>query len=320
MVQSGHAIGARQMATAPRINPFLRGGIMRYRRLACWATVVFGLSAVQTGVADAQTESATEAAVKPSEAKKTSPVDPTGTWIWQYTISDNDVDFQVKLNWDGKKLTGTYTAFDETTDIEESKLEKDQLTFVTKREFNGTEIVATFSGKVKPDDIEGTVSVEIGDDDPREFDWNAKRSVEIDDVLGTWELKVETPNGVIEPRLTLTKDGDKLQGKYVSPFGERDPKNLSLKDNELSWEISGERDGIEFKVVYTGKPRGNSIDGTSEFDFAGNTGTIEFTGTRTPPDEEKEKPAKEAKPAGEGASAADATDGEPAAQANSADN
>ena len=125
-----------------------------------------------------------------------------------------------------------------------------------------------------------------------------KRAVEIDDVVGTWDLSLEGPNGTIEPQLTLTKDGEKLSGKYVSPFGEREPKNVTLKDNKLSWEISGERDGAQFKVVYTGMPRGNKIEGDAEFDFDGNAGSMEFTGKRTPP-EEKEKSAAEAKPAAE---------------------
>jgi hypothetical protein len=248
--------------------------------------------------ARAQDESATASVeAKVEEKKPEGAVDPTGTWEWEYSNDDNTIEFQVKLAWDGKNLTGKYTAFDETTDIEEAKIEKDQVSFVSTREFNGNEIVARFSGTVKPDDIEGTVEVEFGDNDPREFPWRATRTVEIDDVLGVWELKVETANGLIEPRLTLTKDSDKLKGAYESRFGKREPKNLTLKENELTWEISGEREGIQFKVIYTGKPRGNAIEGTSEFDFDGTTGKLEFTGKRTPP-EEKEKPAREANAAG----------------------
>jgi hypothetical protein len=265
---------------------------------------ILGLQLAALSAARAQTETTGDT---PNAAEAT-PADPTGTWKWEYTISDNDVEFQVKLNWDGKKLTGTYTAFDETTDIEEAKFQKDQLSFVTKRAFDGNEIVATFDGKVKPDNIEGTVAVEFGGNEPREFDWIAKRAVEIDDVLGVWDLKVETPNGLIEPKLTLTSDEDKLKGAYASQFGEREPKNLTLKDNKLSWEISGDREGVTFKVVYTGQPRGNSITGSAEFDFDGNVGTLEFTGKRTPPEEEKEKPASEAKPAAEATPAAAATE------------
>jgi hypothetical protein len=238
-----------------------------------------------------------------AEKQEAAPADPTGTWKWDAELGGNTVEFKLKLNWDGKKLTGKYTAFDNTTDIEQAKLEKDQLSFVDKREFNGNEVVAEFKGKVNPDDIEGTVTVDFGGQGPQEFDWAPKRAVEADDVVGTWELSLEGPNGTIEPQLTLTKDGEKLSGKYVSPFGERVPKSVTLKDNKLVFDVSGERDGAQFKVIYTGTPRGNKIEGEAEFDFGGNAGTMEFTGERTPPEEKEAaaaaKPAAAATPAAE---------------------
>jgi hypothetical protein len=268
--------------------------------------LVAGTASMEFAFGQTATEEATAA-----EKKEARPADPTGTWKWDVELGGNTVEFTLKLKWDGKKLTGKYTAFDNTTEITEAKLEKDQLSFVDKREFNGNEVVAEFKGQVKPDDIEGTVTVDFGGQGPQEFDWAPQRAVEIDDVVGTWELSLEGPNGTIEPELTLTKDGEKLSGKYVSPFGERVPKSVTLKDNKLIFDVSGERDGAEFKVVYTGTPRGNKIDGEAEFDFGGNAGTMEFTGKRTPP-EEKEKPAADAKPATDAASAAPAAEAQPA--------
>jgi hypothetical protein len=244
------------------------------------------------------------------DAAKTSRPDPRGTWKWERTFNDNTAEFVLKLNWDGKLLSGEYTAFDNTSTIEETKLERDTISFIARREFNGNEFEVAFDGQVKPDDIVGKVTVDFGNG-PQEFDWHAKRAVEIDDVLGVWDLQLETPNGLIEPRLTITKDkDDKLHGAYVSPFGEREAKNVTLKDNELSWEISGKRDGARFKVFYTGKPRGSTIEGTNEFDFGGNTGTIEFTGKRTPPAEKEKMPPEEARPA-EGETAAAKSQAEP---------
>jgi len=246
------------------------------------------------------------AADETADAAKTAPVDPSGSWKWEYSLNDNPAEFSLNLNWDGKQLTGKYTAFDNTTDIEEGKLEDGKLSFISKREFNGNQFTVHFDGKAQPDDIVGTVGVDFGDG-PREFEWHAKRVVDAKDVLGTWKLRLETPQGGIEPQLTITNQGDKLHGAYVSPFGERDAKNVTLKDGELSWEISSDdNDDFDFQVVYRGKPRGNKITGNNEYDFGGNTGTMEFSGERTPP---KEKQA--AKPAGE----AQAT--EPAAAAAS---
>ena len=126
--------------------------------------------------------------------------------------------------------------------------------------------------------------------------------------------ETETPNGVVEPKLTLTKgDKDKLQGSYVSVFGEREPKKLILKDNQLSWEISSnDGDQFEFKIVYKGKPRGNKIEGTNEYAFGENTGTMKFTGKRTPP-EEKKKESRPSEP-----KSADAKPAEPANQSEPA--
>jgi hypothetical protein len=171
-------------------------------------------------------------------------------------------------------------------------MEKDQLTFTTKRKFNGNELVVTFAGQLKPDEIGGTVAIDFGRG-KQEFAWNPKRVVEIEDVLGTWQLRVETANGIVEPRLTIVKDGARLKGKSVTQvFGELEARNLTLKDNELSWEITGSSGGVEISVKYKGKPRGNTIDGENEFTAAGNGGTMKFTGKRTPP-VEKAKPVGE---------------------------
>jgi hypothetical protein len=79
---------------------------------------------------------------------------------------------------------------------------------------------------------------------------------------------------------------------------------------DLTWTISGERDGNTFKAVYKGKPDGNEIKGSVDFDFAGNSGTIDFSGQRTPPDkqasknDEKKAGKKDAKKPADGKSGA----------------
>ncbi len=232
------------------------------------------------------------------DAAKAGAPDPTGTWKWQRTFNDNDVEFSLNLNWDGKELTGKYSAFNNTSDIERAKFEKDQISFVAQREFNGKQFEVKFDGKVEPDDISGKIKLDFGDA-PQEFDWTAKRSVEPDDVVGVWDLSLESPDGsVITPKLTITKTDDgKLQGRSVSQMGEFDAKNVEIKDGTLTWEIAREQDGRTFKVVYKGKPRGNTIEGENEFEFDGNKGTMKFTGKRTPPEEKKN--AKPAAAAGE---------------------
>jgi hypothetical protein len=229
------------------------------------------------------------------DAAGTATVDPSGTWKWDVTFNDNTSEFQLKLKLDDGKLTGKYTAFDVTTDIDDTKLEKDQLSFVSHREFNGNKFDVHFAGKVEPAAIDGKVTVDFGQG-PQDFDWHAKRvadAADVSAVVGTWQLHMETGNGPIDPKITITQDEKGLHGAYSGRFAEHEAQNLTFKDGELSWEVAGERDGNTYKVVYHGKPEGDSIKGTNEFDFNGTKGTIEFTGKRTP----AEKKAGDAKSA-----------------------
>ena len=248
-------------------------------------------------------------AEKGAEAKKDAgPADPNGTWQWERTFQDNAAVFLVRLLWDDKKLTGTYSAFGSTTDIEDGSFDKGNVSFISKREFNGNAFEVKFKGKVEGEEIRGNLTVDFGQG-PQDFEWIAKRTVTPEDVLGVWKLRIESERGVIEPQITITRKGEDLVGAYESPFGKRDAKELKLKDGELSWEISGDAGGNQFKVVYKGKPRGNSIAGKSEFDFGGNTGETEFTGKRTPPKEDADSGDR---PAGDAPASADAPEDKPA--------
>src|SRR5262245_22398526 len=167
---------------------------------------------------------AVAAIAKESDSKTVAPPDPTGTWKWERKFNDNKAQFSLKLNWDGKRLTGKYSAFNNTSDIEDAKLEKDQLSFLAKREFNGNKFEVKFNGKVEPDDLVGKITVDFGNG-PQDFDWDAKRAVEIDDVVGVWDLQLKSPVGASEtaitPKLTITKSAKgKLRGHSDSVKGE----------------------------------------------------------------------------------------------------
>jgi hypothetical protein len=250
------------------------------------ATVTADQSAETAAAETAAAETAAAEATTTAEAEK-KPADPSGTWRWERDFNGQTMEFELKLNWDGEKLTGEYTSFDQSTPIEEAKNESDGFSFIVEREFNGNEFEIFFDGEVKDDTISGITEIDFGGG-VQEFDWDATRHVDVDDVLGTWNLTLENPNGdPIEPTITITKNGEELAGSYESVFGERDAKNVKIDGTKLTWEISGENNGNTFKAVYTGKVRGNKIAGTNEFDFGGNAGTWKFTGEREPADNDK---------------------------------
>ena len=107
--------------------------------------------------------------------------------------------------------------------------------------------------------------------------------MELADVVGTWQFRFETPNGnVIEPTLKLSNDGKNLKGTFVGRRGEREIKDISLKDNQLSFQIVFERDGNTVTVAYKGTPRGDSMKGTIESNFGGEPRKTEVDAKRLP--------------------------------------
>jgi len=226
-------------------------------------------------------------------ATPAAPADPTGSWKWDFTTPDeNKLEFSLKLKWDGKKLEGNYTSFGNTVKIEEAKLEKDGLSFVVRPEFQGSQMEVAFDGKVAKDEIRGTIGLDFGDQ-PREIEWIAKRFVDVDDVVGTWQLRLEMPGGnVAEPTLKVTKGERGLLAKYTSEFlGEIEAKNVQIKENKLTFELAIESDEFAFSSTYSGTPRGNTMEGAAEFDVGGGAGVMAFTGKRLPPKEEKKEEA-----------------------------
>ncbi len=202
--------------------------------------------------------------------------EPSGTWRWERKLQERTLQSTLKLKLVDGKLIGTYHGLGEEVAIESAKLDGDKLSFEVTREFNDQKFKIRFRGQIKGDKISGNVTV--GD---RELEWKASRSLLIADLIGTWQFKIETPNGqTITPSLKLSKKDDKLVGVYTSRFGEIEATEIQTKGTQLSFKIAGERDGNKFSVVYTGKPEGDAIKGTIDYEFGDQTGSIEFDGKR----------------------------------------
>jgi hypothetical protein len=98
--------------------------------------------------------------------------DATGTWKYTADVNGQSIDVTIKLKVDGDKLTGTVSAADTETKIEDGKIKDGVLTF--KAEFNGGQFTIKYKGTVKGDTFKGKRDVERnGETITREFE--AKR-------------------------------------------------------------------------------------------------------------------------------------------------
>ncbi|HXY35234.1 MAG TPA: hypothetical protein VEI07_13470 [Planctomycetaceae bacterium] len=206
--------------------------------------------------------------------------DPTGTWVWSRELEGQLNRSVLKLTNKDGKLTGTYRRSGQTVPISNGKFEKGEISFDAEGKFNEQKIRAKFHGKLVKDEINGNIDVMI-EDNSLPLPWTAKRGVDLDDVAGTWKLKLEGANGnPIESTLKLAVDGENLKGTYAGRFGEHPAQDLKLDGEQLSWKIDAERNGRKFKGVYKAKLEGHVIKGNLEFELGDNKGTMEFTGER----------------------------------------
>ncbi len=102
------------------------------------------------------------------------------------------------------------------------------------------------------------------------------------DPTGTWTWSFTTPNGdKINQKLKLKLEGDKLTGAITGQDGnETSIEEPKLKDNELSFQITRERDGNKFTAKYNGKISGDTITGKTENNFGGQTRSRDWEAKR----------------------------------------
>ncbi len=207
-------------------------------------------------------------------------VDPSGTWRWDLDMDGNVIKNVLKLDADKDgKLTGTLEARDMKIKVEDGKVDGDNVSFLITLQLNQT-VKVHFTGKQAGDALKGDFSAK-SDEGNRQFSWDAKRSVDAADVVGAWELTIETPDGqTLKPVLTVTKAGSELKANYVNAGKTIEAKELQVKDNNLYFEIDADYEGSELHVEFKGRPYGSKLKGRLEYSVNGDTGELDFNGMR----------------------------------------
>jgi hypothetical protein len=109
---------------------------------------------------------------------------PSGTWTWDLTNTQGRpaVEYQMKLEVDGDKVTGKVTHHDHKSgkDVEEAvqngKLNGDEISFATIREVKGAKVGGKFKGKIQGDSIKGEVIYERDGVQFAKSEWSPKRT------------------------------------------------------------------------------------------------------------------------------------------------
>ncbi len=207
--------------------------------------------------------------------------DPTGTWMWEYDYGQGPIDSTLVLKNKDGKLTGYYDNGDAKVDITKGEFKDDKFTAEMILDMDGQELTVELKGEVSDDELEGLITVDIGGE-ILEFDWEAERGLLPADVVGTWELEINSPDGqVFTPKVTIEEKEGKLTGTYDSTeAGQFDLTEVEIEDGQLKFEVTVEIDGNELALDFEGHARGENLAGELEYEVAGQTGEAEFTGKR----------------------------------------
>lgn len=101
------------------------------------------------------------------------------------------------------------------------------------------------------------------------------------DPTGTWKWSFTFNNTTRETTLKLKLDGDKLTGAIIRRNNEETPiADATIKDNEVAFSLSRERNGQKIVTKYKGKLDGDTIKGTSETERDGKTQSREWEAKR----------------------------------------
>lgn len=102
------------------------------------------------------------------------------------------------------------------------------------------------------------------------------KAAPVPDVVGVWNLVLETPMGTQEPTFTVTQSEGMLMGMFSSPQGELEIPSIVEADNAVSFDMTIEAAGQEMELKFTGTVEGDNLTGS----FSSPFGDMPVTGTR----------------------------------------
>jgi hypothetical protein len=103
-----------------------------------------------------------------------------------------------------------------------------------------------------------------------------------DSIDGTWEWETSGQGGqTFQQRAKLKQDGEKLTGVVLGRNNqETEIKDGKIKDGEISFSVTRERQGQTMTTKYTGKLSGDTIKGKTERERDGQTQSRDWEAKR----------------------------------------
>jgi len=220
-----------------------------------------------------------------------------GEWDMTVNSPQGTRTLLLKLKQEGDKLTGTVKSPRGEAPLTSAELKGSDITMVMTVQFQGGDMVITYTGKVEKDSMKG--DADFGG--LAQGDWSAVPHKETAAapatpaapanpatpatpatpaasaaITGVWNFTVETPNGTGSPVFTLKQEGENVTGMYKGQFGEV-PVTGTVKGSDVVLKVKVNAQGQDIELTYTGKAEKDSMKGRVTF---GDLGEGTWTATR----------------------------------------
>ena len=83
-------------------------------------------------------------------------------------------------------------------------------------------------------------------------------------VTGDWDLKVNSPQGSREAKVSFKQDGEKLTGAFKGPRGEL-PIEGTVKGKEIKFKYTVKFQDQDLPITMTGNVDGDTMKGDADF-------------------------------------------------------
>lgn len=213
-------------------------------------------------------------------------VDPSGTWRWVFEANGNNIASAVKLNAqkDGK-VTGVLIANDREIAISDGKIKGNHLSLRVQFEMQSRDVSGVLEGKIKGDEVDGSIEFKT-EQGGQQFPWKAERTVEASDLVGDWNIVIDSPEGELESKLAITNVEGELKVMVTSQDGSKTTAtNVKIEKKHLHYDLKLDYNGSDLTIKTTGRPYGSRITGSIEYSVNGDEGTLTFEGKRKKPEQ-----------------------------------
>ncbi len=230
--------------------------------------LVVALIAAATGISSAQ-------------EKKTTPANAAGTWRWESDQQGETVEHSLRLTVNDKnEVVGVYNGMMDDLKSTKGSIKGNKLALHFDVDRDGVEFEADYDAVIKGDKASGTMAL-YSSQGEIELPWEATRTLDVLDVVGTWNVEIETGEQTLKPKLVVKEDGKKVSAKFVTD----DVRNavvsgLKAKDNKLMFTIKGEFEGSDFVAACTAKPSGDKFEGGLIVEMDGQRLELPISGAR----------------------------------------